>query len=160
MTEQLVAALREAVEEIATTALFLEITPGTAAPQRCEMATDYTAVVAYSGSMEGSLCLSGSVAAVVTLAAALLGEERSAMDDELYDAFSELCNMVAGGVQTRMETDVGPIQMSTPVMIAGQGHHVFGDQKTLCLHHPFTVGQHPFFVEIFHRPIVPAEDGV
>ena len=151
MSDRFITALKETIEEVASTALLLEITPGHTENQRYESASDYTAVVSYSGALDGSLCLSGPLAAVVMLAAALLGETRETMDAELQDAFAELCNMVAGGVQTRIEPHFGPIHMSTPVVIAGQGHHIFGEQKTACIHHQFEVNQHPFFVEIFYR---------
>ncbi|MBF0124434.1 MAG: chemotaxis protein CheX [Magnetococcales bacterium] len=152
-SDQLVVALRQAVEEIASTALALVITAGDSALQRSQLTSDYTAVISYSGAMDGSFCLSGGLAAVTVLSSALLAEEspRAIMDAEMQDAFSELCNMMAGGVQSRLEATLGSIQMSTPVLIAGANHQIFGDPNSICLNQQFTVADHLFFVEIFYK---------
>ncbi|MBF0159425.1 MAG: chemotaxis protein CheX [Magnetococcales bacterium] len=152
-TDAIVTALQQAVAEIASTALAVEVTAGSYEPQRSQLTSDYTAVISYSGALDGSFCLSGSLAAVALLASALLAEEspRDAMDAEMQDAFSELCNMMAGGVQSRLEATLGTIHMSTPVLIAGPNHQIFGDPSSSCLNHQFTIAGQLFFVEIFYK---------
>ena len=147
--EQLVTALREAIQEIAETMLFVEIIPLQHDDQRSTLGADTSAVIGYSGALKGSLRLAGPHPSVMKLAGALLGEERDSLDKEMEDAFSEMANMIAGGVQTRLEGTLGPIRMSPPVVISGRNHQVSSDHSFQCVSHQFELDGEPFFTEIF-----------
>ncbi|MBF0609942.1 MAG: chemotaxis protein CheX, partial [Magnetococcales bacterium] len=128
MQDKFLQAIRDAIQEIAETMLFVEIIPGESEHARCSLGADVSAVIGYSSSLKGSMRLAGPQKTVLKLAAALLGEERDVLDKEMEDAFSELANMIAGGVQTRVEGELGMIRMSPPVVISGKNHQVSSDR--------------------------------
>ncbi|MEO5365399.1 MAG: chemotaxis protein CheX [Magnetococcus sp. WYHC-3] len=149
MKEKLGRAVGEAIVEIAETMLFLEVTPGDAIEGVCDLQADYSAVVGYSNALRGSLRLAGPSDTVCRLAGALLGEPRESMDLEMNDAFAEVANMIAGGVQSRVEEELGPIRLSPPVIISGQNHHVATDHTLVCLSQTFELEGGAFFTELY-----------
>ncbi|MBF0426118.1 MAG: chemotaxis protein CheX [Magnetococcales bacterium] len=151
LTEQFSAALKEAVQELAETMLFKEITPGDGQHAPLDQPVDFSAVVSYSGALQGSLCLSGPEKSVLALASSLIGEEKPCMDPDLEDSFSEICNIIGGGVQTRMEPGLGSISMSPPVVVSGHNHLVVArDACYACVSQLFSMDGKPFFTEIFY----------
>jgi chemotaxis protein CheX len=153
MSEQFINALREAIQEIAETMLFVDIVALEATKGRSNLSADVSAVVGYSSALKGSMRLAGPQASAVKLAGALLGEERDAMDKEMEDSFSEMANMIAGGVQTRIETGgmlKGHIRMSPPVIISGTNHQVSSDRSFECVSHQFDLDGNTFFAEIYY----------
>ncbi len=149
--ERCIEVLREAVSEIAETMLFIEIGQGEAKHERADLSAEYSAVIGYSEAIQGSLHLSGSKSAVLKLASALLGEDRGDMDADMKDAFGEMANMVAGGVQSRLEAELGAIQMSPPVIISGQYSHDTVGLSVKCLSHLFDLEGETFCIEIFPK---------
>ncbi|MBF0622245.1 MAG: chemotaxis protein CheX [Magnetococcales bacterium] len=150
MPERFIVSLREAIQEICETMLFVEVIPGESALTQSPLTGDYSAVIGYSGNLKGSMRLAGPEEAVLKLAGALLGEERGNFDLEMNDAYSEVANMVAGGVQTRVEDWLGPIRMSPPVVVTGRDHRVASDRSFLCVSHLFEISGIPFFTEIYY----------
>lgn len=150
MADNIINALKEAVQEIAETMLGVEIQEVSAATERCTMGADSSAVIGYSGALRGSLRLAGPMTAVLKLAATLVGEERPTLDKEMEDAFAELSNMIAGGVQSRLEADIGMIRMSPPVVISGKNHQVSSDRSFSCISVQFELEGIPFFTEVFY----------
>lgn len=153
MLDKCIEALREAIQEIAETMLFVEILPVEATKTRSTHSADVSAVIGYSSALKGSMRLAGPEPSVRKLAGALLGEERDMMDKEMEDAFSEMANMIAGGVQTRLEglgLFNGHIRMSPPVIISGQNHQVSSDRSFRCASHTFEMEGESFFAEIYY----------
>jgi chemotaxis protein CheX len=141
--------LCESIAEIAETMLFAQVAPGEVAEERVNTEPDYSAAISYSGGIEGGLHLSGSKAAVLKLAAALLGEAREEMDADMCDALGEMANMVAGGVQGRLEGELGTISLSPPEVFAPQSEGRAMDASLACLGHQFALEGETFLVEIF-----------
>ncbi|MBF0188417.1 MAG: chemotaxis protein CheX [Magnetococcales bacterium] len=150
MGERLLTAARDAVQEVAETMLFLEIKSGTADHHRCDVDGEVSALVAMSGGVEGAVRLSGPSSTVIPMASALLGEEREEMDQELEDAFLELGNMVAGGIQVRIETKYGDITITPPVLFNGEEHPIFSEGDLSVCNHRFELQGKLFFVEIYY----------
>lgn len=150
MAERFLEALREAVQEIAETMLFTEVACGSWRQGGSPLAVAYSAVLGYSGNLRGSFALSAGEAGAMVLASALLGEERSQMDDEMEDAFCEMANMMAGGMQSRMESLLGPVKLSTPMVIQGAGHKVRSEKHYACISQDFSIAAQPFCVHIFY----------
>lgn len=150
MQDKFLHAMKEAIQEIAETMLFVDIIPGLTEYARCTVGADVSAVIGYSSALKGSMRLAGPQATVLKLAAALLGEERDTLDKEMEDGFSELANMIAGGVQTRVEGDLGTIRMSPPVVISGKNHQVSSDRSFICVSHQFELDGMPFFTELYY----------
>ncbi|OSM04812.1 chemotaxis protein CheX [Magnetofaba australis] len=152
MPETFLDAVRGAVQEIAETMLFLEIEAKESSHGKSEMPVDVSAILGYSGGLRGSVSLSGPESSVLKLASALLGEEREAFDAEMEDAYSELANMIAGGVQSRLESVFGSIKLSTPVIIRGKNHTVTSDHAFECVNHAFALEGDGFCVNVFYHP--------
>ncbi|NGZ26566.1 MAG: hypothetical protein G8345_06730 [Magnetococcales bacterium] len=159
MQDKFLQAIRDAIQEIAETMLFVEIIPGESEHARCSLGADVSAVIGYSSSLKGSMRLAGPQKTVLKLAAALLGEERDVLDKEMEDAFSELANMIAGGVQTRVEGELGMIRMSPPVVISGKNHQVSSDRSFICVSHQFDLDGDPFFTELYYSQEKAEEKG-
>lgn len=149
MKDALLNALTEAVSEIAETMLFVEIIAGEVQIQGELQLADISAVVGYSGGLNGGLRLGGAVAVALKVAGALLGEQREAMDPELQDAFGEMANMIAGGVQTRVEGVFGAISMTPPMVVEGRNHQIAGQHSSHCVCRHFEMDGSCFFCEIY-----------
>lgn len=150
MADNIINALKEAVQEIAETMLGVEIQEISSGTERCTLGADSSAVIGYSGALRGSLRLAGPMVTVLKLAATLVGEERPTLDKEMEDAFAELANMIAGGVQSRLEADVGMIRMSPPVVISGKNHQVSSDRSFSCISVQFELEGSLFFTEVYY----------
>ncbi|MBF0147161.1 MAG: chemotaxis protein CheX [Magnetococcales bacterium] len=149
MIDSLLAALSEAVIEIAQTMLFIEIAVGPSRVQGELQNADVSAVVGYGGGLNGGLRLGGSLEVALRLAGALVGEPRIAWDQELEDAFGEMANMIAGGVQSRVEATLGPITLTPPMVIQGKNHQITGQQPSSRLCQDFEIDGVVFFCEIY-----------
>ncbi|MEG3638962.1 chemotaxis protein CheX [Magnetococcus sp. PR-3] len=150
MAERFLGALREAVQEIAETMLFTEVQQGEWRKGNSPLTVAYSAVLGYSESLKGSFALSAPEGGAIALAGALLGEEREQMDDEMEDAFCEMANMMAGGMQSRLEAQLGPVKLSTPVVIQGEGHKVRSEKHYACVSQDFILNGLAFCVHIFY----------
>ncbi|NGZ29533.1 MAG: chemotaxis protein CheX [Magnetococcales bacterium] len=150
MQEKLLDATKEAVTEIASTMLFMEVAPTNNGSGTCPVVSDFSAVVGYSGAVQGSVRLAGSIPAALKLASGLMGEDQGDLSDDAKDAFAELCNMVAGGVQTRVSPSVGQINLTPPVVVSGSNHHVSGKSGETVIYQIFDCEGMQFFVEIMY----------
>lgn len=83
-------------------------------------ATTITAEIAFSGTLEGRCVIRLSTLAAEQLTNALLGTEgdwNDPMDDSMIDdAVGELCNMIAGGWKSRLETPASACNLSVPAV--------------------------------------------
>ena len=147
--ERCIEVLREAVTEIAETMLFVDIGQGEVNHNCAEITPEYSAVIGYGEAIQGSLHIFGPKSAVLKLSSALLGEVRDEMDAEMCDAFGEMANLVAGGVQGRLEGELGAISLSPPEIISNQSVHRRGEGSRSCISHPFYLEGEGFFIEIF-----------
>ncbi|MBF0588432.1 MAG: chemotaxis protein CheX [Magnetococcales bacterium] len=150
MSHPFIAVLQEAVQEIAETMLFIEVVPGETANQCAALPDACCAVIGYSGALTGQMRLGGTKAAALKLGGALLGEERDELDADMKDAFAEMGNMIAGGVQTRLEAEMGAIQISPPEVVESDGEHLHCNKDMACVSHLFEMDGVTFFAEIFY----------
>ncbi|ABK44277.1 inhibitor of MCP methylation-like protein [Magnetococcus marinus MC-1] len=149
MHERLIEAVKEAVHEIVETMLFMEVESGPGGVGRAKQAENICAVVGYNQGLEGSVRLSAPTAGALKVAGALLGEERDSMDAEMQDGFGEMANMVAGGIQSRLEADLGAIGMTPPMVVRGNNYEVDGATGFEVVHQLFTLEGELFFCEIY-----------
>ncbi|MBF0454689.1 MAG: chemotaxis protein CheX [Magnetococcales bacterium] len=148
--ERCLEVLREAILEIAETMLFVEVGEGSAQEKPAEIASEYSAVIGYGEGIQGSLHLSGSKAAILKLLSAFLGESRDEMDDEMNDAFGEMANLVAGGIQGRLEPELGSISLTPPEVASGRINHRAAGAVPACVSHLFDLDGEIFSVEVFY----------
>jgi len=120
------ASIRAATEEVFSTMLGLESTPGDYAVVRdAPGAIDgVVALIGLAGTWVGTGMVSCSASLACTLSAHLLqGEEegrRQAVDDEVLDSLAEITNMILGNVKNFLEEKLGPMGLSIPTVIFGR----------------------------------------
>lgn len=144
-----IGKMREAVQEIAETMMFVEVATCEAQLSHFSLPVDFIATIAFGEGLHGGLCLAAPEKTAIRLSAALLAEDRQEMDAELYDAFGELSNMIAGGVQVRVEALLGTISMAPPVIMAGTNLKTFYDTSFTCVSQCFSLDGLSFVTEVF-----------
>ncbi|MBF0154128.1 MAG: chemotaxis protein CheX [Magnetococcales bacterium] len=152
--DQLAQAIREAVHEFFLAFLSLEVQPGPtfrkpAFEPYVPPQADVTGVVRLSGALDGGIHLSAPMHVALAMSSSFADEPMEAMAEEARDAFGELTNLVAGGVQSRLADTLGEITLTPPFV-------VFGDQYTMAVKANFSsvktyfrIEGGPFFVECF-----------
>ena len=109
---------------------------------------DVTAIIGFSGTMEGGVHLSAPLHAALCLAAAFSGEPLDSLDATTKDAFGELANIVAGAVKDRISET---LYLTPPQVVTGKNHEIVYTkalESTKCY---FRTSNGPFFVEVFYR---------
>ena len=152
MNTLLFTAAQKSLKEIADSMLFLPVEATDALEEMSKMVVDISALIGMSGALQGSIRLAAPDASALAIASALVGEEKTSIDAEAKDAFGEMCNMMAGGIQLRVEERMGKIRISPPLMIVGQGHRTRQDRRSSILVQELKLDGHPFFTEIQFRP--------
>ena len=156
LSETLSATIVESVQDVFQAFLFLDASPGP-----CKIAaegkpysspkSEVTAVIEYGEGLEGGVHLSSPLYVACQLAGALAGMELETLDDEGRDAFGELANMVAGGIQTRLMEDSGfaDISLTPPIVVTGDqtAMEYLPDFQSVKQYFKFAGGL--FFVECF-----------
>jgi chemotaxis protein CheX len=74
------------------------------------------------------------------------GMEMPAEDDDFADAIGELVNMVSGGAKAQF--DGKSVGISTPTVVMGSGHNVFGRKSMTTIEIPCTSDIGEFNVEV------------
>ena len=111
--------IQTATEEVFSTMLGLEITPGEMTLGHSSSHSGVTALLGLTGAWTGSGQISCEPALACRIASQFMMSEYSAVDDEVLDALAELANMIIGNVKNLLEDKLGPMGMSTPVIISG-----------------------------------------
>ncbi|MBF0175614.1 MAG: chemotaxis protein CheX [Magnetococcales bacterium] len=155
MHDQLARAIQEAVHEFFLAFLSLEVQSGPTfrkpafepyTPPRA----DVTGVVRLSGALDGGIHLSAPMHVALAMSSSFSGEPMETMSTEIsQDAFGELTNLVAGGLQSRLADALGEIALTPPIVVFGDQYSMavkvnFSSVKTY-----FRIADGPFFVECF-----------
>ncbi|MEO5377568.1 MAG: chemotaxis protein CheX [Magnetococcus sp. DMHC-6] len=154
MPDRIIFGMQESVAELAKTMLGVEISPKKNWLEACHIEADASAIIGFSGALQGNLRLAGIENSVIKLAETLLGEPRDTLDEDIQDAFCELANMITGGVQRRIETNIGHIFITPPVFISGKGHRVTGEHGYQCVSQLFDLDDAMFFVEVRYKQML------
>jgi len=78
--------------------------------------------ITFKGSLEGCLAICCDVACARSIAASMLGMEASdaLAEADVCDAIGELANMVMGATKSRIQHDMGGIEVSIPSVVRGR----------------------------------------
>ena len=111
--EELISRLDSAVSEVFETMLEKSCTP---VPSQHAAGEHVTAQIQFSGAIEG-LCVVYATPLVAQLTAeALLGPVSDPCDPMVDDAIGELCNMIAGGWKSKLDTSQAVCHISVPTI--------------------------------------------
>jgi chemotaxis protein CheX len=63
---------------------------------------DISGLLEIAGDLEGSVAISFTKSSILGVVSAMFGEDMTEINEEIYDAVGEICNMVAGHVTTKI----------------------------------------------------------
>ena len=149
--EQFFAHMQETIQEIAEAMLSVKIVAGDSQQRHFSLPVDFIATISFSQGLRGGLCLAAPKKTALKLAEALLMEERQNMDAEMKDAFGELANMAAGGVQMRVESLLGSIAVTPPIVASGGNLRTYYGATFSCVSQYFELEGLSFVTEIFYQ---------
>lgn len=156
MHEEFVSAIARSVNDIAIAFLNNEVQAGPALPK--PDATPYeppqgeiAARITFTGGIQGGVHLTSSLEVAANLASTFTGDPMATDDPMVKDAFGELANQVAGGIQTILSAHYGNINLSPPVVsvkskLAGDYSSSFGSTK-----HFFKFKGGAFLVDMYYQ---------
>ncbi|MBF0588081.1 MAG: chemotaxis protein CheX [Magnetococcales bacterium] len=157
MKKELLTAVEESVMEIVETMLFIEVDPGVgvAKPsgvQHIPAQAEASVIVGLSGSINGGVRLACSVNVAKFLAGSLAMDQFKSLNSDAKDAFAELGNMIAGGVQTRLVNkleELGEVDLTPPTVIVGEDYDVEYKSNLESVRYFFRVNKENFLIEVF-----------
>jgi chemotaxis protein CheX len=87
--------------------------------------------ITFKGSIEGCLSICCGMSCARTIAANMLGTDPSGelAENDVYDAIGEVANMVMGAIKSRVQNDIGNMEVSIPSVVQGREmKNSLGDQ--------------------------------
>lgn len=154
MKYELAGLIKEAVHEVFLAYLVMEIEYGPLVVKKDEDLyrppdSEVTVVINFSGGIHGGIHLAAPLYAAMEMASSFSGEHYETIFGEAGDGFGELANMVAGGVQTRLGSRYGNINLTPPTMITGTDYKMQYKKNFDSIKQYFKCDAGPFFVEFF-----------
>lgn len=101
------------------------------APEPAHAGGAVVALVGLTGSWNGTGVVSCSGSLARRLSGRMLMTEFDAVNADVLDAMGEIANMVVGNVKEDLAPDLGPIAISTPTVIHGDGLQTRGVEGML-----------------------------
>lgn len=86
-----------------------------------QIKTDVIGMVSFTGKYHGVISLFCSKVFALKVASNMLMTEITSFNNEVKDAIGEVSNMIAGNVKTKLATQYGEMNLSIPIVIAGEG---------------------------------------
>lgn len=158
LKSQLEEYITDSVKDVFIAFLSIDVTPGPYV-ERPEFDnyeppdTDVTGIVLFNGALEGGVHVACPLHFSVKAAGAMLGEAGLELADtqpeEVWDAFGEITNQIAGGVQTRMLSSFDDIHLTPPNVVVGPNLRINYSKNFSSVRKFFKTPFGPFFVECF-----------
>lgn len=113
--------LLESAREVFETMIFMNISEDSSGGERIQGDT-YLGTITFKGDIEGCLGVTFEEGCAKAVAANMLCLEPDAevSEEDLADAVGEVANMVMGSVKTRLQDEIGAIEISIPSVISGR----------------------------------------
>lgn len=139
--------IEQAVAEIFSTMLFLEVTPQTGEPSTINEERMLSGMLGFAGDLQGTVLIHLPATVAIAITNAFLELDLDEVDDEVKDAIGELTNMVAGGIKFLLPEQQRDVQLSIPSVISGKGYTCATTGKALRCATGFETDGGPFVVE-------------
>jgi len=125
LKDSIVKAVAAATNEVFSTMLVMEATPGEAYCEKVPQVSDgVVAFIGLAGKWTGTGMISCSPALACRLASQFLMTDyqpgSEAVNEEVLDAVAELANIIIGNAKNLLEEELGPMGMSIPTVIFGR----------------------------------------
>jgi chemotaxis protein CheX len=86
---------------------------------------DFTAMVGIAGSLCGVFGLRASSESARRMAANMLGSDEVGANENVQDAFGEICNMIAGNFKAKIAGMADGCALSVPTVISGKDYALY-----------------------------------
>jgi|SRR5579871_2261412 len=154
--EIMARAVRVATEEVFSTMLGIEVAAGEPywRPSKPEPTNGVVALIGLTGKWVGTgcICCSGDFARKIS--GQLLMSEFASIDQEVLDAMGEVANMIVGNFKNALEGEIGPVDMSIPVVVFGHNFTATSIHRADWLVVPFDCGGESLVVKACLTPQV------
>ncbi len=138
----------QAVGEIFSTMLFLEVAPRPDEPTSSPEQRMISGMLGFAGDLQGTVIIHLPEAVAIAITNAFLELDLDEVNEEVKDAIGELTNMVAGGVKYLLPEQVQDVQLSIPSVISGRGYTCGATGKTQRFAVEFETAGSCFIVEL------------
>ncbi len=123
-------ALLSGAKEVFETMVFMALEEVDGAADCCDDVS-LLGSITFKGSIEGCLGIRCGMACARTIAANMLGTDPSGdmAENDINDAIGEVTNMVMGAIKSRVQDEIGNMEVSIPSVVQGREmKHSLGDQ--------------------------------
>ena len=86
-----------------------------------QIKTDVIGMVSFTGKYHGVIALFCSKRFALKVASTMLMTDLTDFTNDVKDAVGEVSNMIAGNVKTKLTAQYGEMNLSIPIVIAGEG---------------------------------------
>ena len=141
--------LTEATQEIFSSMIMLEVTPGEPFHRNKAMIQDsISGIIGLAGNIKGLLAIHLSRKAALAVTTAFLGMDVEEIDEDVCDAIGELANMLGGSVKTALDPKGSEIKLSMPSAVYGEEYCIdcIADADEITV--PFEFEGNTFMVEL------------
>ena len=139
--ESISADISSSTKTLFETMIMMDLKPNTSAlVDETHIKTDVIGMVSFTGKFHGVIALFCSKHFALKIASSMLMMEIKEFNTEVKDAIGEVSNMIAGNVKTKLTAQYGEMNLSIPIVIAGEGlsitavdnHPVLSDATLSC----------------------------
>lgn len=114
--------INQAVGEIFSTMLFLEVTALAGEPASRPDQRMLSGMLGFAGDLQGTVIIHLPEEVAIAITNAFLELDLAEINDEVKDAIGELANMVGGGIKYLLPEQEQDVQVSIPSVISGRGY--------------------------------------
>lgn len=86
-----------------------------------QIRSDVLGMVSFTGKYYGVIAMFCSKKFALKAASSMLMTEMTSFSSDVRDAVGEISNMIAGNIKTRLTAKCGEMNLSIPIVIAGEG---------------------------------------
>jgi chemotaxis protein CheX len=151
---KMAGALRAATEEVFSTMLGMELAVGEPyrLPNKPDPTNGVVALIGLTGKWVGTGGISCSGDLARKISGQLLMSEYASIDQEVLDAIGEIANMIVGSFKNALEPEIGPVDMSIPVVVFGHNFTATSIHRADWLALPFDCGSERLIVKACLAP--------
>lgn len=141
--------LIDSTQEIFSSMIFLDVTPGDPFKRSNEPLTDsISGMIGLAGSIKGSLAIHLPNDAALAVTTAFLGMDVEEIDEDVKDAIGELANMLGGSLKAVLDPSGSDVKLSMPSTVYGEEYSIdcLANAETVAV--PFSFDGQTFVVEL------------
>lgn len=116
--------------------------------EKPQFVADYTAMVGIAGSLCGVFGLRAPSDSARRMAALMLGSDDIGVNENVQDAFGEICNMLAGSFKAKIPGLADGCALSVPTVISGRDYALYSLANGERFELLFSFDGNPFFVTL------------